>query len=244
MSKSIIIIPSRLAATRLPNKPLLNINKKPLIMHVYEKVIKSKVEEVYVATCEDEIATEVGNNGGNFIMTDPKHASGTDRVYEAAQKLKLKDDDIIINVQGDEPMINPYDIDNLNKISKLNNLNFSTLAYKIQNKVDYINKDIVKVVTQKKISNKEPQKALSFNRKISHDNKNYIYQHFGIYLYKVSILKKFVSLKQTKKENSEKLEQLRAIENNIKIDVILAKYFSSGIDTKKDLDEYIKLLNK
>ena len=167
MSKSIIIIPSRLAATRLPNKPLLNINKKPLIMHVYEKVIKSKVEEVYVATCDDEIATEVGNNGGNFIMTDPKHATGTDRVYEAAQKLKLKDDDIIINVQGDEPMINPYDIDNLNKISKLNNLNFSTLAYKIQNKVDYINKDIVKVVTQKKISNKEPQKALSFNRKIS-----------------------------------------------------------------------------
>ena len=206
------------------------------------RLLKVKLKK-FMLLHDDEIATEVGNNGGNFIMTDPKHATGTDRVYEAA-KLKLKDDDIIINFQGDEPMINPYDIDNLNKISKLNNLNFSTLAYKIQNKVDYINKDIVKVVTQKKISNKEPQKALSFNRKISHDNKNYIYQHFGIYLYKVSILKKFVSLKQTKKENSEKLEQLRAIENNIKIDVILAKYFSSGIDTKKDLDEYIKLLNK
>ena len=116
MSKSIIIIPSRLSATRLPNKPEIKINNKSLIMHVYEKAIKSQIGEVYVATCDKEIASEVEKNKGNFIMTDRKHSNGTERVYEASKKLDLKDEDFIINLQGDEPMINPTDIINLNKI--------------------------------------------------------------------------------------------------------------------------------
>ena len=244
MTKSIIIIPSRLAATRLPNKPLININKKSLIMHVYEKALKSEIGEVYVATCDEEIALEVKKNGGKFIMTNIKHTNGTERVYEATQKLGLEDIDIVINVQGDEPMINPKDIKNLNKVSLKNNLNIATLAYKIENKEDYINKDIVKVVTKNKITDKTSQKAINFYRLVNSNYQNYIYQHFGIYLYKFSALKKLVRLKKSKNEINERLEQLRAIDNNIKIDVILANYFSSGIDTKKDLDEYIKLLNK
>ena len=244
MSKSIIIIPSRLAATRLPNKPLIKINNKSLIMHVYEKAVKSQIGDVYVATCDEEIALEVKRNSGNYIMTDRKHTSGSDRVYEASRKLDLKDADFIINVQGDEPMINPLDIKNLNEISKNNNLNISTLAYNIKNENDYKNKNIVKVITRNKISNQITDEALNFCRLINTNINNNIYHHFGIYSYKFSALKQFIKLKKTENEISESLEQMRAIDNNMKINVLLANYFSSGIDTKKDLDEYIKLLNK
>ena len=244
MSNSIIIIPSRLAATRLPQKPLIQINNKTLIMHVYEKAVKSQIGEVYVATCDEEIASEVSKNGGKFIMTDINHTTGTDRVFEASQKLDLKDIDFIMNVQGDEPMINPLDIRNLNKLSKENNLNISTLAHKIEKKEDYDNENIVKVITKNKISDNSATEALNFHRVIKEKNSRNIYHHFGIYLYKYSALKKFVNFKKSKNEIKQRLEQLRAIDNNMKIDVILANYFSSGIDTKKDLEEYIKLLNK
>ncbi len=244
MSNSIIIIPSRLAATRLPQKPLIKINNKTLIMHVYEKAIQSQIGEVYVATCDEEIALEVKKNGGKFIMTDINHTTGTDRVFEASKKLNLKDTDFILNVQGDEPMINPLDIRNLNKLSKENNFNISTLAYKIKKKEDYDNENIVKVITKNKISDNSASEALNFRRVIKENSSSNIYHHFGIYLYKYSELKKFVNFEKSKNETKERLEQLRAIDNNIKINVILAKYFSSGIDTKKDLEDYIKSFKK
>ncbi len=244
MSNSIIIIPSRLAATRLPQKPLIKINNKTLIMHVYEKAIQSQIGEVYVATCDEEIALEVKKNGGRFIMTDINHTTGTDRVFEASQKLGLKDIDFIMNVQGDEPMISPLDIRNLNKLTKENNFNISTLAYNIENKEDYDNENIVKVITKNKISDNSATEALNFRRVIKENSSSNIYHHFGIYLYKYSTLKKFVNFEKSKNETKERLEQLRAIDNNIKINVILAKYFSSGIDTKKDLEDYIKSFKK
>ena len=243
MSDSIIIIPSRLAAKRLPNKPLIRINNKSLIMHVYAKAEQSKIGEVYVATGDYEIAEEVEKNGGKFIMTSRKHTTGTDRIFEATQKLNLKDTDFIINVQGDEPLISPSDIKNLNKISKENNLSISTLAYEIKNKEDYKNENIVKVKTKKKISDLAAQKALNFYRKIHNNNQN-IYHHFGIYSYRLNALKQFVKLQKTKNEITQKLEQLRVLDNNMKIDVLLANHYSVGIDTKKDLDECRKLLNK
>ena len=244
MSNSIIIIPSRLAATRLPQKPLIKINNKTLIMHVYEKATQSQIGEVYVATCDEEIALEVRKNGGKFIMTDINHTTGTDRVFEASQKLNLKDIDFIMNIQGDEPMINPLDIRNLNKLSKEKNFNISTLAYKIQKKEDYDDENIVKVITKNKISNNSATEALNFQRLIKENSFSNIYHHFGIYLYKYSSLKKFVNCEKSENETKEKLEQLRAIDNNIKINVILANHFSSGIDTKKDLEDYIKSFKK
>ena len=213
-------------------------------MHVYEKAVQSQIGGVYVATCDEEIASEVRKNGGKFIMTDIYHTSGTDRVFEASQKLNLKDTDFIMNIQGDEPMINPLDIKNLNKLSKEKSLNISTLAYNIEKNEDYDNENIVKVITKNKISDNSISEALNFHRAIEEDSYDNIYQHFGIYLFKYSALKKFVNLKKSKNEIKERLEQLRAIDNNMKIDVILANYFSSGIDTKKDLEEYIKILNK
>ena len=244
MSNSIIIIPSRLAATRLPQKPLIKINNKTLIMHVYEKAVQSQIGEVYVATCDKEIALEVEKNGGKFIMTDINHTTGTDRVFEASQKLDLKDIDFIMNIQGDEPMINPLDIRNLNNLSKENNFNISTLAYNIEKKEDYDNENIVKVITKNKISDNSATEALNFHRVIKKNSFSNIYHHFGIYLYKYSALKKFVNFEKSENETKERLEQLRAIDNNMKINVILAKYFSSGIDTKKDLEDYIKSFKK
>ena len=244
MGKSIIIIPSRLAASRLPNKPLINIKNKTLIMHVYENALKSQVGEVFVATCDDEIASEVKKNGGKFVMTDKMHTTGTDRVCEASKKLGIQDEDIVINVQGDEPMISPIDIKNLNIVSRKLSLDISTLAHKIKKKNDYKNENIVKVVTKNKITNKTTAEALNFYRIINPNSLRNIYHHIGVYLYKFSSLKKFVKLRKSKEELSQRLEQLRAVDNNMKINVLLANYFSSGIDTKKDLDEYIKLLNK
>ena len=244
MRKSIIIIPSRLAASRLPNKPLINIKNKTLIMHVYENALKSQVGEAYVATCDDEIASEVKKNGGKFVMTDKMHTTGTDRVCEASKKLGIQDEDIVINVQGDEPMISPIDIKNLNTVSRKLNLDISTLAHKIKKKNDYKNENIVKVVTKNEITNKTTAEALNFYRIINPNSLKNIYHHIGVYLYKFSSLKKFVKLQKSKEELSQRLEQLRAVDNNMKINVLLANYFSSGIDTKKDLDEYIKLLNK
>ena len=244
MGKSIIIIHSRLAASRLPNKPLINIKNKTLIMHVYENALKSQVGEVFVATCDDEIASEVKKNGGKFVMTDKMHTTGTDRVYEASKKLGIQDEDIVINVQGDEPMISPIDIKNLNIVSRKLSLDISTLAHKIKKKNDYKNENIVKVVTKNKVTNKTTAEALNFYRIINPNKLRNIYHHIGVYLYKFSSLKKFVKLRKSKEELSQRLEQLRAVDNNMKINVLLANYFSSGIDTKKDLDEYIKLLNK
>ena len=244
MGKSIIIIPSRLAASRLPNKPLINIKNKTLIMHVYENALKSQVGEVFVATCDDEIASEVKKNGGKFVMTDKMHTTGTDRVCEASKKLGIQDEDIVINVQGDEPMISPIDIKNLNIVSRKLSLDISTLAHKIKKKNDYKNENIVKVVTKNKVTNKTTAEALNFYRIINPNKLRNIYHHIGVYLYKFSSLKKFVKLRKSKEELSQRLEQLRAVDNNMKINVLLANYFSSGIDTKKDLDEYIKLLNK
>ncbi len=245
MSKSVIIIPSRLAATRLPNKPLLRVNEKTLIMHVYEKAVKSEIGDVYVATCDDEIANEVQKNGGKIIITDASHESGTDRVFEAAKKLDLQQTDYIINVQGDEPMIDPLDIKNLNFVSKEKNLDFSTLAFNISNNDTYKEENIVKVFTRDKITNLSSSVAENFSRKVNFKNiSDKIYHHYGIYLYKFNTLEKFVKLDQTKNEKIEKLEQLRALDNNIKIYVLLASHFSIGIDTKENLLEYKKIMKK
>ena len=243
MGKSVIIIPSRLAATRLPNKPLIKINNKSLIMHVYEKALRCELGEVYVATCDKEIASEIDKNGGKFIMTKNTHSTGTDRVYEASKKIDIQSIEYIINVQGDEPMINSSDIRNLFKVSKNEKLDFSTLAFKIKDKNQYIDKNIVKVLTENKISNSSTSKAITFSREIKSYTKN-IYHHYGVYLYKPSILEKFIKLNQSKNEKHEKLEQLRALDNKININVLLANHFSVGIDTEQDLDNYMKKMNK
>ena len=243
MAKSIILIPSRLGATRLPNKPLLKINNKSIIMHVYEKAIECGIGDVFVTTCDEEIINEVQKNGGKSILTSKDHNTGTDRIAEALDKIKLENEvDYIINLQGDEPLIDISDIKNLNFQTVNNNSDLATLACKIDtSKQDkYSNSNIVKVVTQEDLQKKSISKAVKFERIIDDKKNNYIYQHIGIYIYKKSILKKFVKFNQTENEKVKKLEQLRALENGINIDVTYAKTIPIGVDTKED---YVELKN-
>ena len=244
MNKTIILIPSRLAATRLPNKPLLKINNLSIINHVYKKAEESKIGEVYVATGDKEIFNDVKKNGGNCILTEKSHNSGTDRIFEALQKLKLKNIDYIINLQGDEPIIDIKDIIKLYNKTLQNNSEMSTLACKIYDDKILNLENIVKVITEKKLSDENYSKANAFSRKVLKNDNINIYHHIGIYMYKSLILEKFVNFKQTENEISQKLEQLRAMDNNIQIDVNLASSTPIGVDTYEDYKKIKKIMEK
>jgi len=241
MSKTIILIPSRLAASRLPNKPLLKINNKSLISHVYEKAKSTNLGEVYVATGDKEIFDEVVNNNGKSILTKRNHLTGTDRIFEAFEKLKLNQIEYIINLQGDEPLIDKNDIINLNNLAIKNKSEIATLACKLKNK-EIENKNIVKVICNENIEKNKISSAKTFARSINDNDIKNVYHHIGIYIYKVSILKRFVGLEQSSLEKNLKLEQLRAIDNNIKIHVVLANSSPIGVDTNEDYMEIKKLM--
>ena len=230
-----------MSAKRLPGKPLLKINNKSIISHVLSKAKKCKIGKVVVATEDKEIVKEVENNKGIAILTSKKHKSGTDRIWEAFKKVKNSKIKYVINLQGDEPLIDIKDIRNLNKVVQKNKFEIATLALKIKNKKIFKNKNIVKVKTKKKISFKKPQEALNFLR-VLRDRKKNFYQHIGIYQYSIDALRKFSNLKRTKNEIKNKLEQLRALDNKIPINVILAKKNVLGIDTKEDFIELKKIL--
>ncbi len=240
--KTIILIPSRLAATRLPNKPLLKINNLSIINHVYQKARSAKIGDVYVATGDKEIFKEVVENGGNCVLTEMDHQTGTDRIFEAYKKLNLNNIDYIVNLQGDEPMIDIEDIKNLNNKAINEKSEIATLASKIKDEAIFNKSNIVKVNTEKELFKHNISKAKYFLREILFQNHYNIYHHIGIYAYKVSVLEKFVNLKQTKNEKLHKLEQLRAIDNNISIDVILANSSPIGVDTYEDYLEIKKLM--
>jgi 3-deoxy-manno-octulosonate cytidylyltransferase (CMP-KDO synthetase) len=230
--KTLIIIPSRLSATRLPGKPLLKINNISIISHVYKRAKEANIGEVIVAAEDQEIVNDVKNNGGNAILTSDKHKTGTDRIYEAYQKLNLDNIDFIMNLQGDEPAINIKDILNLNQMMIDHKAKIGTLAAKIENKLDLANENIVKVITENNLEDDPFSKAKIFLRK-SEDISN-IYHHIGIYCYSSEILKNFVELEQSKNEIENRLEQLRALDNNIKINVALASEAPIGVDTEED----------
>ena len=231
--KTLVIIPSRLSATRLPGKPLLKINGLSMISHVLKKAQEANIGEVFVAAEDQEIVNNVKENGGEAILTSNKHKTGTDRIYEVVKKLNRSDIELVMNLQGDEPLINIEDIQNLNKQMISFGYNLGTLASKIDDKQIFENQDIVKVTTDKSLDLSKFPLALKFSRKSEKNIKN-IYHHLGIYCYNLETLKKFVSLKQSSNEIKYKLEQLRALDNNININVALAKSLSIGVDTKED----------
>jgi 3-deoxy-manno-octulosonate cytidylyltransferase (CMP-KDO synthetase) len=234
MNKTLILIPSRMAATRLPGKPLLKINNLSIISHVFKRAEEANIGEVVVATEDQEILADVLKNGGKAILTSSDHKTGTDRVFEAYRELNIKNIDYIINLQGDEPDISKDDIIKLNNLMINNESEIGTLAAKIQSVKILNDTNVVKVTTEKKLEENNFSRALNFTRKnLSVDKKN-IYHHIGIYAYKVNILEKFVSLEQTNNEKENKLEQLRALDNKLKINIALAKSSPIGVDTKED----------
>jgi 3-deoxy-manno-octulosonate cytidylyltransferase (CMP-KDO synthetase) len=234
MTNTLILIPARMAAKRLPGKPLLKINNLSIISHVFKRALEANIGEVVVATEDKEILEDVLKNGGKGILTSSEHKTGTDRIFEAYKNLNIKNIDFILNLQGDEPNINKDDIISLNNFMINNKSEIGTLAAKIKDDQILNNKNVVKVITKNELDKKNFPIALNFTREnLSKTNQN-IYHHIGIYSYKVSALKKFVSLTQTKNEIENKLEQLRALDNKIKINVALAKSSPIGVDTEED----------
>ena len=239
--KTLVIIPSRLSAVRLPGKPLLKINGLSIISHVFKKAEEANIGEVYVATEDQEIIDDVMQNGGQAILTSAKHKTGTDRIFEALEKLNKSDIDLVMNLQGDEPLMDIDDIKNLNNHMIKNKSEIGTLASIISNKNSANNTNVVKVQTKEKLIKTSFPEAVSFMRKSNEINEN-IYNHLGIYCYQIDTLKKFVSLQQTPNEKESSLEQLRALDNGIKINVALAKSSPIGIDTKEDFVAIKKIM--
>ena len=239
--KTLVIIPSRLSASRLPGKPLLKINGLSIISHVFKRAQQANIGEVFVAAEDQEIIEDVKKNGGEAILTNNNHKTGTDRIYEAFVKLGRTDIDLIMNLQGDEPLMNIEDIQKLNKHMIQTKRDLGTLAAKINNKKVFENHDIVKVITEESLDDTKFPRAINFMRKLNKEN-NQTYHHLGIYCYNVEILKRFISFKQSQNEIENRLEQLRALDNNINVNVALAKSSPIGVDTKEDFMAIKKIM--
>ena len=223
-----------MAATRLPGKPLLKINNLSIISHVFKRAEEANIGDVVVATEDQKILDDVLKNGGRAVLTSNDHKTGTDRIFEAFQKLKIKNIDYILNLQGDEPNIDKNDIINLNNLMINSESEIGTLAAIIPNDKMLNDKNVVKVITESKLQENNFPIALNFTRDNPLINDKNIYHHIGIYSYSVNTLEKFVRLDQTDKEKKNKLEQLRALDNKLKINVALAKSSPIGVDTEED----------
>ena len=237
-----IIIPARLQASRLPNKPLLEIHGKPMIQHVWERAVLSQLGEVLVATDSLDIKNLVEGLGGNACMTSAKHTSGTDRIYEALNKFDLDQRiQFVINLQGDLPTINSEALSTVLSLIEEEGSEMGTLASVFSDKSEIKKNQVVKAFCDYK-ENENSTLALDFIRKNDNYDENKLYHHIGIYSFRRETLKKFVTLSQTERENNEKLEQLRALDNDIKIKVGLIDFLPLGVDTPDDLEEIKKII--
>ena len=236
--KTFILIPSRIGSTRLPKKPLINISGISLIERVYTNVNSLKLD-TYVATDSNEIFKHVLKFTKNVVMTNPKHISGTDRVFEAATKLNINDDDLVINLQGDEPFM-PHDlISRLIDDFKNKDCDVISASHPIYNDEDVSNKNCVKVIINTR------GYAETFERNLSKELDDSVMRHIGIYGYTYKTLSKIINLEPTPNELEHKLEQLRFLDNNLSI--YMSQYKGEvppGIDTKDDVvkaEEYLKI---
>ena len=243
MKNTAIIIPSRLEAKRFPRKPLAEIKGLPMIIHVLNRAKEAKVGEVFVATPDKEIFDLVKKSGEKAILTSDKHFSGSDRSYEAYIN-NLKDKvDLIINLQGDMPNIQPKSISKLEKLMRENNFSIGTLAAPIKNKSDFTNQNIVKVQVHEKLQNNNFLEAIDFFRSKKDLKNQIIYHHIGIYAFTSDALTKYVTLSRSNLEIERNLEQMRALQNNIKIGVSLSDSCPLGVDTQSDLVKVTKEMN-
>ncbi|MEG0068341.1 3-deoxy-manno-octulosonate cytidylyltransferase [Cetobacterium sp.] len=228
------VIPARYESTRLPKKPLKDICGYPMIEWVYKRALKSNLDKVIVATDSQEVYDAVKEFGGEVILTSKNHINGTSRIAEVCQK--ITDYDVIINIQGDEPLIEPEMINSLiDSFKQEEDLKMSTLKHKLIKKEDIENPNFVKVVTDKK------DYAIYFSRSIipypRNENLDIYYKHVGIYGYKRDFVLEYSNLESTPLENSESLEQLRVLENGYKIKVLETKFEVIGVDTQDELEK-------
>ena len=235
MNNIAIIIPARLNAERLPNKPLKLINNKEMILHVYDVAKDSNVGQVIIATPDQEILNLIKKHNGHVILTSNKHKTGTDRIFEVFENELNSKPEIIINFQGDMPNLNPNVIKNLVEHMKKNLCDIGTLASHIENNQEEKNPNVVKVLTDSNIENKSFAKAIDFFRTSNRPLNKLTYHHVGIYAFTNKALIRYVSLKRSKLEVERKLEQMRALEDKMKIDVGYIDSCPLSVDTEEDL---------
>ncbi len=241
--KSVVIIPARYQSTRFEGKPLATICGKPMIQRVFENSIKAeKISRVVVATDDDRIAKAVRAFGGEVIMTSDQNRSGTDRVAEAAEKMGLSSKDIVVNVQGDQPLIDPICLNEVVRpFSDDPEITMSTLAFKIVNQEEITDPKHVKVTfDQNGFALYFSRSPIPFGRDRSVDFDTY--KHLGIYAYTKQYLDIFRNLPEGRLEQIEKLEQLRALEHGHKIMVILTENDSPEVDHVEDIERIEKIL--
>lgn len=225
------IIPSRIGSTRLPNKALADIGGKSMIEHVVSRLNAGSVKNLYVATDSNEIVEKVSNAGGIAIMTSEDCPTGSDRVYEAFQKIPHNDKiKYIINIQGDMPFVDYSVLEQI--INKLKNTNFDVVTPVVK-----VGRDIASSESNVKVVADINDKALYFSRSvIPHGAGEFLY-HVGIYGYRAEALEKFVELNEARYESVEKLEQLRALENGMSIGVVVSNEIPISVDTYEDLEK-------
>jgi len=250
--KNIVIIPARLGSSRLPRKVILDICGKPMVQHVYEAAKKAKhIDKVYIATDSKEVEDICQTFTSNVIITSETHESGTDRLAEAVESINAEN---IINVQGDEPLIDPNLIDELALALENSNAPMVSAMHKIKTTEELKSSNVVKVTVDKRSN------ALYFSRSIIPHHRDEwesllnhhktipkplkFYKHIGIYGYKKEFLIKYSNMEQTYLERLEKLEQLRVLENGFDIEMIETKYESIGVDTIKDFEVVNNLIKE
>ena len=235
MTDKVIIIPTRLEAKRLPNKPLKKINNKEMILHVYEAAKNANIGEVIVASPNDQIHDLITSVKGICVKTKSDHETGTDRIFEVFDKFLKRKPNIIINLQGDMPNIEPDTIQMLSNYMKKNLCDIATLGSKFKDENEIENINNVKVLTKEALSKNQFNDAIDFFRNNDNTKKRYIYHHIGIYAFTKEALLRYVSLERTKKELDRNLEQIRALDNNMKIHVGYTPTSPLSIDTEEDL---------
>ncbi|OOF88601.1 3-deoxy-manno-octulosonate cytidylyltransferase [Rodentibacter ratti] len=247
-----VIIPARFASSRLPGKPLAEIAGKPMIQHVFEKAQQSGANRVIIATDNEKVAEVAQGFGAEVCMTSEHHNSGTERLAEVVEKLAIPDDEIIVNIQGDEPLIPPVIVHQVAENLAKFKVNMATLAVKIHDAEELFNPNVVKVLTDK------DGYVLYFSRSvIPYDRDQFMglqditkatlaevyLRHIGLYAYRAGFIKKYVQWAPTQLENLEKLEQLRVLWNGERIHVELAKEVPAvGVDTAEDLEKVRSIL--
>ncbi|MCY3860099.1 MAG: 3-deoxy-manno-octulosonate cytidylyltransferase [Gammaproteobacteria bacterium] len=245
-----VVIPARYGSTRLPAKPLVDLNGKPMIQHVVERALASRASNVIVATDDQRILDAINTESVKVVLTSTEHQSGTDRIWEAIEDIDMQDESVIVNVQGDEPLIPSAVIDQAAKlVSDATDCGVATLCEAIRDGRDIFNANVVKVVVDRH------GRALYFSRApipwqrgVFDSNKNPAdtdswYRHLGIYAFKYWALKRFVSLPQSSLERLESLEQLRLLENGISIAIAESDaVIPAGVDTLEDVERVREVL--
>ena len=241
--KVIGIIPSRYASTRFPSKPLAMIKGKTMIQRVWEQAWKSKLDAVVVATDDMRIADEVLKFGGQYVLTDPNHRSGTDRCREALYMVEGQYD-AVVNIQGDEPFIDPAQINQVIELIGRDDTQLASLAKRIEDEDELFSPNVVKVVMDKQGNalyfSRNP---IPFMRNLDHDKwlqNGEFYKHIGLYAYKTETLCQIAEMQSTPLEIAESLEQLRWLENGLSIRMGITQHDSQSIDTQEDLEKAIQ----